>query len=69
MAASWKPPRWRWRASDPDTAAWIADHVRFPNAMVDSITPATDDALRAQVAQAIGLEDAWPIQRDPSPNG
>jgi fructuronate reductase len=32
--------------------------------MVDSITPATDDALRARVKQAIGLYDAWPIQRE-----
>ena len=32
--------------------------------MVDSITPATDDALRARVLAATGLEDAWPIQRE-----
>jgi fructuronate reductase len=32
--------------------------------MVDSITPATDDALRSRVAAAIGQEDAWPIQRE-----
>ncbi|ODP37211.1 mannitol dehydrogenase family protein [Sphingomonas turrisvirgatae] len=51
-------------ATDPDTASWIEDQVRFPNAMVDSITPATDDTLRARVAQAIGMEDAWPIQRE-----
>lgn len=51
-------------ATDPDTARWIGDEVRFPNAMVDSITPATDDALRNQVAAAIGIEDAWPIQRE-----
>jgi fructuronate reductase len=53
------------QAIDPDTARWIEDCVRFPNAMVDSITPASDDTLRAQVAQAIGLDDAWPIQREP----
>ncbi|MFD1787128.1 mannitol dehydrogenase family protein [Sphingomonas floccifaciens] len=51
-------------ARDGDLARWIEDEVRFPNAMVDSITPATDDALRARVAEAIGLEDAWPIQRE-----
>jgi fructuronate reductase len=32
--------------------------------MVDSITPATDAALRLSVAQALGLEDAWPVQRE-----
>lgn len=51
-------------ASDPDLARWIADMVRFPASMVDSITPATDDALRARVTAATGLEDAWPIQRE-----
>lgn len=51
-------------ATDPDTAKWIEQEVRFPNAMVDSITPATDDALRARVAAETGLEDAWPIQRE-----
>jgi fructuronate reductase len=51
-------------AIDPETAQWIADRVTFPNAMVDSITPATDDAVRAQIAAAIGFDDAWPIQRE-----
>jgi fructuronate reductase len=51
-------------AMDPETARWIADRVTFPNAMVDSITPATDDAVRAQIAAATGFEDAWPIQRE-----
>lgn len=51
-------------AVDPDLAKWIADEVRFPSSMVDSITPATDDALRARVAAATGLDDAWPIQRE-----
>ena len=51
-------------ARDPDLARWIDDNVRFPSTMVDSITPATDDALRASVLAATGLEDAWPIQRE-----
>lgn len=51
-------------AVDADLARWIADTVRFPSSMVDSITPATDDALRTRVAAAIGVEDAWPIQRE-----
>jgi fructuronate reductase len=52
------------KATAPDMVSWIADAVRFPNAMVDSITPATDDVLRGRVADAIGLEDVWPIQRE-----
>ncbi|MGT2514878.1 mannitol dehydrogenase family protein [Sphingomonas panni] len=51
-------------ARDPDLAAWIDDNVRFPSTMVDSITPATDDALRGSVRAATGLDDAWPIQRE-----
>lgn len=51
-------------ARNPDLARWIDDHVRFPSTMVDSITPATDDALRTSVRDATGMEDAWPIQRE-----
>ncbi len=50
--------------TDEKLATWIAHHLKCPCTMVDSITPATDDALRAHVAEAIGLEDAWPIQRE-----
>jgi fructuronate reductase len=49
---------------DPDLARWIEGEARFPRAMVDAITPATDDALRAAAAEALGLTDAWPIQRE-----
>lgn len=49
---------------DRDIAAWIEDEVAFPRTMVDSITPATDDALRERVAAATGLADAWPVQRE-----
>jgi len=51
-------------AVDPELAAWIEAEGRFPRTMVDSITPATDDALRARVETATGLYDAWPIQRE-----
>lgn len=50
--------------SDHDLAKWIHDTLQCPSTMVDSITPATDDALRARVAEATSLEDAWPIQRE-----
>ncbi len=49
---------------DLDLAAWVEGEIRFPSTMVDSITPATDDALRERVRGWIGLEDAWPIQRE-----
>lgn len=50
--------------SDHDLARWIHDNLQCPSTMVDSITPATDDALRARVAEATGVADAWPIQRE-----
>jgi fructuronate reductase len=49
---------------DTDLSQWIGDEVAFPCTMVDSITPATDDALRARVADALGFEDRWPVQRE-----
>ncbi|WP_386339765.1 mannitol dehydrogenase family protein [Xanthomonas citri pv. citri] len=49
---------------DPALAEWIAQHAAFPRSMVDSITPATDDALRACIHDQLGVHDAWPIQRE-----
>ncbi len=50
---------------DPALAAWIDAQARFPRSMVDSITPASDEALRQRAAAALGMEDAWPVQREP----
>ncbi|HEY5803785.1 MAG TPA: mannitol dehydrogenase family protein [Lysobacter sp.] len=49
---------------DPELARWIESEVAFPCSMVDSITPATDDALRGRVAAQLGCNDAWPVQRE-----
>jgi fructuronate reductase len=49
---------------DAGLAAWIEKTACSPRTMVDSITPATDQALRDRVAQSTGLEDAWPVQRE-----
>ncbi|GAA3709106.1 mannitol dehydrogenase family protein [Zhihengliuella alba] len=48
-------------AKDPDLAAWIREHVAFPNSMVDRITPVTTDADRAAVAAEYGIADRWPV--------
>jgi fructuronate reductase len=53
------------RRRDVELAAWIAGEIAFPGAMVDSITPASDAALLARVASAVGLTDAAPVQREP----
>jgi fructuronate reductase len=52
------------RATDPALADWIAGEVRVPSTMVDSITPASDDALHAAVAATLGVEDRAAVQRE-----
>jgi mannitol 2-dehydrogenase len=53
------------RLRDPRLAAWIEREVRFPNSMVDRITPVTTDADRAMVAELFGVEDRWPVVCEP----
>ena len=40
-------------------------HVRFPNCMVDRITPQTTDADRAELSRRFGIEDQWPVLCEP----
>jgi mannitol-1-phosphate/altronate dehydrogenase len=49
---------------DPDLAAWIAEHVAFPNSMVDRITPVTTAETRAWVLAEYGIEDRWPVRSE-----
>lgn len=49
---------------DPTIANWLSQQLISPCTMVDSITPATDDAIRAQVAEVLGVADNWPIKRE-----
>jgi fructuronate reductase len=51
-------------SQDEALAKWIEVNARFPRSMVDSIVPATNDALRSRVDSAIGMHDAWPVQRE-----
>jgi mannitol 2-dehydrogenase len=44
---------------------WISENVRFPNSMVDRITPATTAEDRAEIATRFGIEDAWPVVCEP----
>ncbi len=53
------------RETDADLAKWIEAEVVCPRTMVDSITPATDDALRDRAKSLTGVLDEWPIQREP----
>jgi fructuronate reductase len=49
---------------DRDLANWIAGEARFPDTMVDSITPAADDRLRALVRESTGFDDGIPVSRE-----
>jgi fructuronate reductase len=51
-------------ADDRNLARWIQEKVAFPRTMVDSITPATTDALRERIAEVLGVTDRWPVQRE-----
>jgi mannitol 2-dehydrogenase len=53
------------RLKDPELADWIEREVRFPNSMVDRITPVTTDADRAALAEKFGIEDGWPVVCEP----
>ncbi|MEG3177868.1 mannitol dehydrogenase family protein [Sphingomonas sp. RB3P16] len=50
--------------TDAALAAWIEAEVQVPGTMVDSITPASDDALYADVAAALGVADRAAVQRE-----
>jgi len=53
------------RLLDPETAAYVAENVRFPNSMVDRITPVTTDDDRQEVRKHFGVDDAWPVVCEP----
>src|SRR6266571_3278221 len=53
------------RLRDPELGDWVEREARFPNSMVDRITPATTDADRAEVRQRFGIEDQWPVVCEP----
>jgi mannitol 2-dehydrogenase len=52
-------------AQDSELAKWIAQEVRFPNSMVDRITPVTTNADIETLVQNYGLQDAWPVTCEP----
>ncbi len=52
------------RASDAGLADWIEGEVRVPSTMVDSITPASDEAFLGDVAAVLAVEDRAAVQRE-----
>ena len=53
------------KAQDPELAQWIAKEVRFPNSMVDRITPVTTEEDIKSLAETYSVEDAWPVTCEP----
>lgn len=51
------------RLSDPELADWIDSNCSFPNAMVDSIVPATGPRELA-LAKEFGIDDAVPVTHE-----
>ena len=53
------------RLRDPGLGDWVEQETRFPNSMVDRITPVTTEADRAEVRERFGIEDQWPVVCEP----
>jgi mannitol 2-dehydrogenase len=53
------------RLLDPGLGAWIDAEVRFPNSMVDRITPVTTDEDRRTLDARFGIQDRWPVVCEP----
>ena len=50
---------------DPALGDWIREEVRFPNSMVDRITPVTTNEDRAEITSRFGIKDKWPVVCEP----
>jgi mannitol 2-dehydrogenase len=53
------------RLRDPDLGEWIAREARFPNSMVDRITPVTTEEDIAELSRRFGIDDRWPVVCEP----
>ena len=51
--------------SNPVLAQWIREHTRFPNSMVDRITPVTTPEAIERLDSEYGVRDAWPVVAEP----
>jgi mannitol 2-dehydrogenase len=51
--------------SDPALAEWMRENTRFPNSMVDRITPVTTPDVIERLEADFGVSDAWPVVTEP----
>jgi mannitol 2-dehydrogenase len=49
----------------PGLGEWMRAHTKFPNSMVDRITPVTTPDVIADVQSEFGVEDHWPVAAEP----
>jgi mannitol 2-dehydrogenase len=49
----------------PGLGEWMEANTRFPNSMVDRITPVTTPDVIAVLADDFGVEDQWPVAAEP----
>lgn len=49
----------------PGLGEWIGTHTKFPNSMVDRITPVTTPDVIDVVATEFGIDDQWPVVAEP----
>ncbi len=50
---------------DEELGRWVEESVRFPNSMVDRITPVTSQEDRQVLGEQFGIEDRWPVVCEP----
>jgi len=53
------------RARDAELGDWIDANVKFPNSMVDRITPVTTEADIDEIRSRFALDDRWPVVCEP----
>jgi mannitol 2-dehydrogenase len=53
------------RLRDQELGDWVERETRFPDSMVDRITPATTDSDRAELRDRFGIDDQWPVVCEP----
>jgi mannitol 2-dehydrogenase len=51
--------------TQPGLAEWMKANTRFPNSMVDRITPVTTPDVVEVLSTELGVEDQWPVAAEP----
>jgi mannitol 2-dehydrogenase len=49
----------------PGLGEWMSANTRFPNSMVDRITPVTTPEVIAALRDEFGVQDQWPVAAEP----